>query len=913
MGFRYLTVFFFTVAGALAQSSIQGLILDPSGAAVADASITATLEATGAARTVRSDASGRYVIPSLAIGTYTIRCQKAGFQTAEVQSVYLALNQAVEKTIQLKVASASSSIDVTEQPEAIDTTTPTAGTGISGEVLEETPSQNRSYLGVVLLAPGVAPAAGSNSMRTKAGIRSATADSGFTVAGMRARNNSMAIDGLDNRDETTGSTRVAVGQEAVAEFRVTASSVAPEFGGGAGGNLNVVTLSGTNRYHGDLNLFASDSFIEARDPEADTKARPDRRQWQPEAALNGPLRRDRTFFAGTIEAERESSTEFSEIGQGGAQSAINAALASPLFSRAAVSRVAEGYFPSTSSSTETSWKLTHRLNEKNEVMGRYAFSRAAISREVLGADNFSDESARGSSHNQDQSAVAGWQYIPAANLVNDLRFQFARRSVTLAPNSVGALLEIPGVVSMGQSPTLDASRTEDHFQVVESVDILRGSHQLGFGASIQRITLDARLADQFGGVFVFPTLDDFVRGTPDVFLQRFGDPHTRYSTLPAAIWAQDQWRPANGLTVVYGLRYEGQRLPAPFGSVSHNIAPRLGIAWQPGGRGKWVFRAGAGLFYDRYPLAFLNQALQVNGTGAFEQYAVGADAVRALATARGGTLASPLAGIAPSTYRPDPGFDRTPTYARKFTAGVERSIDANTTVAVEYMNVSGFHLPRIRNAALTLPPQYSLEMSASSRYEGASVSLHRRLSKELTYLVSYTVGNARDDAGDFDEQPMNPANTRLDWSCSRQYQAHRVVASGIFDVPLDDVPVDWVKAIGRRFSLSPVVSAGSPRPINALATTDLYRTGAFPITARPGDLARNPFYVRGIFTVDLRATKGFVWWKDHGIVLFGVGVYNLTNHTNSLRVSEFYGMPTYRGLIETLNARQVQFSWQWEF
>jgi hypothetical protein len=159
---------------------------------------------------------------------------------------------------------------------------------------------------------------------------------------------------------------------------------------------------------------------------------------------------------------------------------------------------------------------------------------------------------------------------------------------------------------------------------------------------------------------------------------------------------------------------------------------------------------------------------------------------------------------------------------------------------------------------------------------------------------------------------MNPANARLDWSRSRQYQAHRVVASGLFELPLEDLSVAWLKAIGKNFDIAPVISAGSPRPINALST-DVYRTGAFPITARPDGLARNPFYDRGVFNVDLRATKGFVWWKDHGTVLFGVGVYNLTNHTNALRVSQFAGLPTYRALIETLNARQVQFRWQWEF
>jgi hypothetical protein len=906
---RLLTLFLLPLA-ALAQSSIQGVVLDPSGAAVPDASVTATLDATGAVRTVHTAVDGRYRMPALNVGTYTIRCEKEGFQKTEIKDVYLGLNQSVEKAIQLKVANAGTSIDVSEHPEALDTTTPTAGTGLGGETLEETPSQNRSYLGVVLLAPGVAPAAGSNALRTKAGMRSATPDSGFSFAGMRARNNSLAVDGLDNRDETTGSSRISIGQEAVAEFRVTASNVAPEFGGGAGGNLNVVTLSGTNKYHGDVNLWASDSFVEARNPEAETRLAPSRRQWQPEAALNGPLRRDRTFFAGTIEAERETGQEFSEIPAIGVRSRINAALAGPLYSRAGVPSVAEGYFPTTSNSTETSWKLTHRLNTAHELMARYAFSEASIGREVLGGDNFSEQSARGSSHNQDQAFAAGWQYVPGATFVNDLRFQYARRSVELTPNSRGALLEIPGVVSFGQSTLLDAARTEQHFQAVETVALLHGAHQFGFGASVQHVTLDARLANRFNGVFVFPTLDDFTRGTPDIYLQAFGDPHTRYATDPVAVWAQDQWRPASGLTIVYGIRYEAQRLPAPFQSPTHNLAPRLGFAWQPGGRGRWVVRAGAGIFHDRYPLAFLNDAIQKDGVHGFEQYAVGADAVRAFQLARGGTLAAPVPGIAASTYRPG---DSSATYARKFTAGVERSLDADTTLSVEYMNIAGYHLPRLRNAAITVPPQYLLEQSAGSRYQGVSVTLRRRLSKELTYLVAYTAGNARDDAGDYDEQPMNPANARLDWSRSRQYQAHRVVASGIFELPLEDFDNPTLKAIGRHFDFAPVISAGSPRPINALATTDLYRTGAYPLNARPAGLDRNPFYERGVFDVDLRVTKGFEWWKDHGIFLFGVGFYNLTNHTNALKVSQYYGLPTYRGLIETLNARQVQFSWQWEF
>src|SRR5579871_1223009 len=662
-------------AALLAQSSIQGLVTDPSGAAVPDAHIVAVQDGTGVTRRVRSDADGCYIMPGLPVGAYTIRCDKEGFQQVEIRDLQLPLNQTVEQRIQLKLSVAEASVDVHEQAEALNTTSPTAGVGITGEVLEETPSQSRSYLGVVLLAPGLAPSAGSNALCTKAGVRSATPDSGFTFAGMRPRNNSLSIDGLDNRDETTGSSRVAIGQEAVAEFRVTATDVAPEFGGAAGGNLNVVTLSGTNRFHGDVNLFAADSFIEARSPEEESSARPNRRQYQPEAALNGPLQRDRTFFAGTIESEIENGQEFSEIAGVGSQALINAALATPRFSRAAVHSLAEGLFPTESTSTQTSLKLTHLFNPFQQVSARYAYSRARIDHEVLSGDNFSDASARGSSRNQDQSFAAGWQAIVSATFLNELRFQFGRRTVELTPNSTGALLEIPGVVSLGQASELDASRTEDHLQLVDTVTLVRGEHQFGFGGSAQHVTLDSRLANQFAGVYIFPGLAAFQAGAPDVFLQAFGDPHTRYSTDPLSVWAQDQWRPATGLTIIGGVRYEAEILPEPFGNSVRGVAPRLGVAWQPRGKGHWVLRAGAGLFYDRFPLAFMNDAIQLDGVHGFEQYAVAADAARVFQMSQGGTLALPANFLAQSGFRPQRGLAAHPTYARKFTGGVERSLN----------------------------------------------------------------------------------------------------------------------------------------------------------------------------------------------------------------------------------------------
>src|SRR3979411_387900 len=100
---------------AFAQSSIQGLVLDPSGATVPDAAITATLEATGAVRAVSTGPDGRYRIPALPIGVSSLPCDKSGFQRAEVPQVQLSLNQTLEQTIRLKLATSDSSIDVREQ------------------------------------------------------------------------------------------------------------------------------------------------------------------------------------------------------------------------------------------------------------------------------------------------------------------------------------------------------------------------------------------------------------------------------------------------------------------------------------------------------------------------------------------------------------------------------------------------------------------------------------------------------------------------------------------------------------------------------------------------------------------------------------------------------------------------------
>ena len=134
---------------------------------------------------------------------------------------------------------------------------------------------------------------------------------------------------------------------------------------------------------------------------------------------------------------------------------------------------------------------------------------AKITGDVQGIDNFADRSARGSSLTADHSFVAALVSVPQPNIVNDLRVQAARREVGLAPSSSGAMLLVPGVITLGQAYNLDADRTENHWEIVEGLSANYGRHTVSFGGSLHSVSLDSRMADRFGGVFVFPTLDDF--------------------------------------------------------------------------------------------------------------------------------------------------------------------------------------------------------------------------------------------------------------------------------------------------------------------------------------------------------------------------------------------------------------------
>ena len=620
-------------------------------------------------------------------------------------------------------------------------------------------------------------------------------------------------------------------------------------------------------------------------------ARPRFRRYQPGMSVNGPLRRDRTFLAGAVEYENESAEEWSNV---------------PENALPAIKGATRGLYPTATRGSDLSLKLNHQAGQRDTLNARYAFSRGRVRNEVQGPDNFADRSAQGSSLTADHSLVGNWLRVVSPTVVNDVRVQWAERTMELTPNSGPAqpMFEIPGVTTFGQFYRMNSQRTERHYQAVEQLNFSVRKHRFSTGADLHGVTLDSVSRNRYAGIYVFPSLDDFKRGRPDLFIQAFGQPATRMNTVPVGLWLQDRWQLRPRLLVELGVRFDRQRMPAGISPSSNNVAPRAGIAWRPSSTRALVIRAGTGLFFDRYPLAFLNEALQKDGRQGFEQYSVGAAAAEALELSRGGILSSPLANVPSSTYRVANRFPS--TYSRKVSAGFEHGLGKDTSISVEGSQIRGFHLPRIRNVTGTLPPTYELEQTGRSTYAGVSATLNHRLSKELTYLIAYNLGRAYDDGSDFDEHPQNPLDIRRDWAHSRQHQLHRLAASAVFELPFfDDI------------SLAPILSVGSGRPLNALLTTDALRTGAYPLSGRPAGFGRNSFRSPANLNLDVRLMKT-IHVRDRAVLQFGIEAFNLTNHANIERVSQHYSNPSGRLAsfgqpLESLPARQLQLLIQFEY
>jgi hypothetical protein len=948
---------------AIAQTSrvgatLEGRVTDSSGAVVPGAEVRLRNTETHQTRTVKADEQGAYRAGELPVGTYEVHVEHPGFAPYVHAGVVLSIGQTVRLDIQLAPAGVSTQVTVTAQPSPMDPSQTSVTTSVDTEKIEELPVRSRNYLQFVLLAPGVS----SSSQQASSSTPTPLADSGFTFGGLRARSNNLSIDGLDNNDEFTGASRTELSLEIVREFQVVNNGLSAESGGASGGSVNVVTKTGGNTIHGDAFLFAQGGALNARDPISNETSKPDLSRYRAGFAIGGPLVKERTFYYAAFEQEHARGETASDIDPA-AGAAVNNFLSTGAFPRLNSRSIAAGFFPFARAETEASGKFNHQINQQHSLMLRYAFTNNRDTTDAFNTGGLADASARGSSFIADHALVGSLLSLFGSNAVNDFRFQFATRRVTLRTNdAAGPEISIAGVLDFGRPYEGNSRRRENHYQASDTLSLVRGAHLWKEGFAVNRVRLRAFVPDGFGGVYLFASVADFLNGRADSFRQGFGNPATDFAVTTFGAFVQDHWSASRQLTIDLGLRYDFEHLPAGFNQDSNNFSPRVGLAYHPWPR--WVFRAGYGVFFDRYVLANLNRAMAEDGRQAFVQVLDGSAAANLFQAAGGGPLGAPVSGLARSFFQADAGM-ATP-YSQQASLGVEYLLTKNLTAGVNYLFVRGVKLPRTRNVNLLSPvvltlsnaaglgipnpaPQqvgrpvfgpgredprftdiYQLEDASSSSYHGVSLALNRRLSNEFEFSVNYTLSRTQDDASDFDEQPEDPFALRAERALSRSHQRHRLVLSALYDLPFgteeekkgkpgaaakggSKLPGD----ILGHIELAPILTIASGRPVDPLTGLDSNQSHAFPLAARPLGFGRNALSTPRTIVADLRVLKYFKI-GEHGRLDLVAEFFNLFNHVNVSQINPFFGSnlnpaPGFGRPIDASNPRQIQFSIDFEF
>ena len=885
---------------------MEGHVTDPTGGRIPEASVTVRDVATHLAREVFTNAEGFFRCTGLTAGTYEVIVRQSGFAPYHHAGVALPLGSTTQLNVALESAGVSAEVTVTAQPPAIDPEQTSVTSAVDTERIEELPVESRDYLNFVLLAPGVA-SSGQQPGRRPLG---ALPDSGFSFGGLRGRSNNVSIDGLDNNDEYVGSSRTELSLETVQEFQVVNAGLSAETGGAAGGSINVITRVGANDVHGDAFVFAGNGALDARDPFETESAAPSLHRYRAGVALGGPMVRNRTFYYAAFEQEHSRSLEDSLISPVLVR-AVNVVLASGLYPLLQAPRIDDGLFPVSRVETEASAKINHQLTPRNSAMLRYAFTDNRESGDAFNTSGWTDASARGSSFTRDSAVVGSLTSVFGADAVGDFRFQFADRDAVLRTNDAsGPGVDIEGLVNFGRPYQGNGRRAERHDQGTYTYSRAAGRHLWKAGVAVNRVALDAAMADGFSATWLFANFASFAAGQPFQVRQTFGAVGTNYAVQNLGAFVQDHWTVAPHLTVDFGVRYDVEHLPAPLHTDTRNVSPRAGIGWHaaPG----WMVRAGYGIFFDRYVLASLTQPLQANGVQAFEQ-----------------VMGPTLAPVLPSIYRADSAL-ATP-YSQQSSFAVEHLIARDLTATVSYQFVTGEKLPRTRNINYegVVDSRYAnifeLEDAAASRYNGVSFTVTRPMADEFEFSASYTLSKTYDNASDFDEQPQNPFLLRPEWAVSRQQQQRRLVASALWELPLGDEeagrqPSDgWVSKIFSHIELAPIFTAASGRPVDPLTGVDTFGTHAWPLSARPVGFGRDSLLSPGLVNMDFRVLKYFPLAFSRTAHLDVVAeAFNLFNRANVAQINPVFGSGSapQSGFLQPLagvGSRQIQFSLDLEF
>src|SRR3984885_12247395 len=288
----------------ISTAQLSGTVHDQTGAVIPNATVTIADASRGFSRTTTTDAQGDYKFFLLPPGTYTVTATYTGFNTFVSKNVVLNIGDQAQLPLSLSVGS-TETVTVTSGADLIEAQRSSQSTTIDQGRIDNQPTNGSNYINFRLtnsqIARDAAPAVG------------AIPTSGLNFGGVRARSNSINVDGADAGDYISGGTRSTVSQDAVQEFQIVTNGFAAEYGRASGGVVNIVTKSGTNATHASAFGFLRNRYIQATNPFS-TVYQPAYTRVQAGFTIGGAIISDKTFYFFSTEITRRQETGFSDIG-----------------------------------------------------------------------------------------------------------------------------------------------------------------------------------------------------------------------------------------------------------------------------------------------------------------------------------------------------------------------------------------------------------------------------------------------------------------------------------------------------------------------------------------------------------------------------------------------------------------------
>jgi len=313
---KFFTLVFFlallatTSAEASITGSISGGVSDTSGAVIRGATVTATNTQTGIQATLKTDSKGFYNFPALQIGSYTVEVQQAGFKTANRTDMVVDANSALRADFTLQVGQSVEQITITAEAVHVETESTQMGDVISGKTMTAVPLNGRAYTDLLALQPGVSPYTAGDSGTP--GISDRSVDGGLnsgnqSVNGQRESANGFMVNGSNVEEGKNNGAAIIPNLDSIAEFRIITNNFDAEYGNYSGGQVNVVTKSGSNGFHGSGFEFLRNTALDAKNYFAlSTDKTPVFRQNQFGGTFGGPIKKDKTFYFVDYQGTRQT-------------------------------------------------------------------------------------------------------------------------------------------------------------------------------------------------------------------------------------------------------------------------------------------------------------------------------------------------------------------------------------------------------------------------------------------------------------------------------------------------------------------------------------------------------------------------------------------------------------------------------